>query len=421
MIKPENLRFPPSSADRWLTCHASVRDNAEAAKKQRGTIEPKGYANAGIVSHTLAEYCLKNNVSAEIPGEKTILAWAKIQGVEVDQTMRFEIQQYLDYVYALMAPMTNPELHVELPIDISTVTGIDGHSAVIDVLIIDGANREAHIVDLKEGRGIVIEAFRNPQLMIYGAATAYDFEDFYDIDTFYLHIVQPPRDNTDCWEIDAAYLKDWAQNRVKPTVKRIINGSQQSLAYAPSEKACRFCRANSPENGYVCRALADKALGTAADNLSEIIQPFDEAKARPDIQLIDVTSLTPDEIFNCMKNVDLISVFSKAVTGAAQGLLENNEAPENCGFKLVEGKTNRKWKDEDKADKALARAGLNAKTRKKPQELISVPAAEKLLGKKHKILQTYVEKPPGKATIAKDSDKRPALITDVTEGFFDDT
>ena len=78
------------------------------------------------------------------------------------------------------------------------------------------------------------------------------------------------------------------------------------------------------------------------------------------------------------------------------------------GYKVVEGKSNRKYTDEKKVAEAVKAAGKNPYSE---PEVLGITAMTKLLGGKKKfdeLLSKYVCKPQGKPTLVPDSDKRKA-------------
>ena len=79
------------------------------------------------------------------------------------------------------------------------------------------------------------------------------------------------------------------------------------------------------------------------------------------------------------------------------------------GFKVVEGRSNRKYTDEAAVAAAVTDAGYNPYE----QKLMGVTAMTKLLGKKkfEELLKGLIEKPKGKPTLVPESDKRPAWNT----------
>ena len=94
------------------------------------------------------------------------------------------------------------------------------------------------------------------------------------------------------------------------------------------------------------------------------------------------------------------------------------------GFKLVEGKSNRKYTDEEAIAKVLRKAGYKVVDIYKPRELLGLTAMEKMVGKKKfgELAGEYVIKPPGAPALVVESDRRPALNSPekAAEDFDDD-
>lgn len=78
------------------------------------------------------------------------------------------------------------------------------------------------------------------------------------------------------------------------------------------------------------------------------------------------------------------------------------------GYKLVEGRSNRKYSSEEEVAEAAKAAGY---TDIYKQSLIGVTEMERLMGKKEfsRILGKLVYKPKGKITLVPDTDKREAI------------
>ena len=79
------------------------------------------------------------------------------------------------------------------------------------------------------------------------------------------------------------------------------------------------------------------------------------------------------------------------------------------GFKVVEGKSNRRYTDETAVAAIVQNHGYDPYEKK----LLGITAMTSLLGKKkfETLLGTFVTKPQGKPTLVPESDKRPALNT----------
>ena len=83
------------------------------------------------------------------------------------------------------------------------------------------------------------------------------------------------------------------------------------------------------------------------------------------------------------------------------------------GFKVVEGRSNRKYTDEAAVAKAVEDAGYEPYEKK----LLGITAMSQALGRKkfEELLGGLVYKPPGKPVLVPESDKRPAMNTAIND------
>lgn len=371
-----HAKLSASGAHRWMTCSGSVQMEGgfpDTASE---------FAKHGTAAHELAERCLKEDVTAEY------FAGQAFNGFEVDAEMVEAIQLYLDYIRN-----HSGEVLIEQKVDFSP--WVREGFGTCDCLIIEG--HTASVIDLKYGKGVKVDAENNPQAMLYalGALNEYEFL-FDEISTFKLAIVQPRLDHISEWGVsreDLLAFGQYAKERAEAALA-------EDAEVTPEEYACKFCKAKAS-----CRALAEHSLQVAAEGFEAVEVP---------ITLKDPKKLTNKEIAALLPQMKAIVDWAKAVEAFALDELEHgHEVP---GYKLVEGRSIRKWADEDAAEKALRGSKLKVAdifTKK----LVSPTQAEKLLGKNHPILQEFSVKPEGKPAIAAESDKRPALVVDVTEGF----
>ena len=106
--------------------------------------------------------------------------------------------------------------------------------------------------------------------------------------------------------------------------------------------------------------------------------------------------------------------------GALTRALEGEEFP---GWKVVEGRSNRKYSGtEEEIVRQAEGAGFDPALLYE-KKLLAITNMEKLMGKKTfaEVLGAYVEKPQGKPTLAPESDKRPALTnTSAADDFADE-
>lgn len=124
----------------------------------------------------------------------------------------------------------------------------DGFGTVGALIVADD---ELHIIDLKYGQDIVVEAERNPQMMLYALGALNIFDGLYDIRTVSMTIYQPRRENISTWSISVAYLKDWVENTLRPLAVLAFEGKGE---YHPGAW-CFFCKAAVP-----CRVRAEANL-----------------------------------------------------------------------------------------------------------------------------------------------------------------
>ena len=206
------------------------------------------------------------------------------------------------------------------------------------------------------------------------------FDDIYDIDDIALHIYQPRRSNVSEWRIPKADLLAWAGEVLKPAADLAWDGKGEFSC----GDWCRFCKAKN-----VCRARAEENLKLAQHDF----------KLPPELSDAEIEVILS-------KVDDLVSWASDIKEYALQQALSGKEWR---GFKLVEGRSVRKYTDETSVAKAVTDAGYDPYEKK----LLGITAMQKLLGKSrfNELLSAYIEKPQGKPTLVPDSDKRPAMNT----------
>lgn len=375
----KHARLGPSKANQWINCPPSVLLEEEFPDKETE------YASEGTLAHKLAEETLRYN-NREITKAAYTRRLNKLKedplynpGMKeyVDGYANFVWEQVNEIRQTCQDPLIlfEQELHFEDYVP-------DGFGTS-DVVII--ADDTAHVIDFKYGKGHGVSAEGNPQLKLYALGAYLEFSDLYDIKQIRMTIVQPRLDNISSDMISAEDLLRWAEEVVKPAADMAMKGEGLQRV----GEHCQWCKANA-----TCRGQKDYQM--------ELLKyDFEEAP------LLEV-----DEIADVLSRIDDLVKWTGAVKEfALQEAFENHV--KYPGFKLVEGRSNRKYTDQGAIATALTGAGYTGEQIYKPLELIGITDMEKLLGKKRfaELVGPFVEKPEGKPTLVPESDKRPELDT----------
>ena len=356
-----------SSSERWLNCTPSAR-LCEA-------YEDKGsdYAAEGTDAHTLCEARLKLKLGMAVWDPVEDLSW-------YNEEMEECAQGYAAYVVELLetAKQTcaDPVVMIEQRVDFSRWVK-EGFGTADCILIADGV---LNIVDYKHGKGVEVSAVCNPQMRLYALGALEIFDDIYDIEEIRMTIYQPRKANISVDSIAKDDLLRWADTELY---------EKAEMAYAGQGEFhfgdwCRFCKAKAE-----CRERAEANLALAQYDF--------EAPAL----------LEDSEIADILGKVDALTAWASDVKEFA--LQQAISGKEWTGWKLVEGRSNRKYTSEAVVAATVESAGYDPYERK----VMGVTAMQKMLGKSRfeELLAPYIEKPQGKPTLVPESDKRPAMNT----------
>jgi hypothetical protein len=364
----EHSPLGPSASLRWLKCPGSV-------KLTEGMPDTESiFAAEGTFAHYVSELARVQ----EKPAEEFIDMASECGRFVVDKAFADALQSFIDYVNALPG---DPFYEHRVSYDV-WVPG--GFGTADDIRM---ADTMCHVTDLKFGQGVKIFAEDNSQLMLYALGVFQDLGHLYDIDFFHLVIHQPRLDHVDEVTVPVQEILIWAERVVKP----IVNEALANNAHFEAGDWCRWCPAKA-----TCAHRAKWVFANLVEEMDDLDGPT----------LTEAGLMDLDTLGKAMDLVDLVRVWCTDIE--AHVMSEVQKGHDVGGWKIVEGRSNRTWKDDAEAEKAMRAAKLKVAeifTRK----MISPTAFEKLRGKKHAILTTHVEKPRGKPKLAPPSDPRPPL------------
>ena len=354
-----------SSSHRWLHCLPSARlelefenTNGEAAKE-------------GTAAHALSEHKLKK--ALRIRSKRPT---SEYDSDEMEECTDAYVDFIMEQVELARKSCTDPIVLIEQRLDFSCYVP-DGFGTGDCVIISDD---RLHIVDFKYGMGVLVDAEDNPQMKLYALGALEIYDSLYDIKEISMTIFQPRRENVSTWTVPVEELKAWAEEELKPKAAKAYQGEGE---YMPGPW-CTFCRASTR-----CRARAD-------ENLKLAQMEFKMPPLLTDSEIEEVLTILPD-----------LTKWANEITAYATDAAVNH-GKEWHGFKVVEGRSVQKYKDENAVAEKAVISGYKDIYRK---SLIPMTEMQKLMGKTkfEEILGNLIYKPPGKPTLVPNSDKRPAM------------
>ncbi|KGP75468.1 nuclease [Desulfosporosinus sp. Tol-M] len=352
-----------SSAHRWIACPPS----ALLSKKFEDS--SSSFAQEGTDAHTLAQYKLEKLLGLQTKDPTESLSF-------YDEEMNDHAENYasfvLEQVEKAKEACADPQVLIEQKLDFSRYVP-EGFGHVDCLIIADGT---LIVIDYKYGLGIKVSSERNPQMFCYALGGLALFDGIYDIDNVRLVIYQPRRENISEYSISKSELIQWAGDVLSPTAQLASKGEGE---YKAGEH-CQFCKAKA-----TCRKRAEYNLELAKYDF--------EVPATLDHNEIAAILTKADELVSWVSDVK-----EYALKEALNGIKFE-------GFKLVAGRSNRKYTDETAAADLVIAAGKDPFEKK----LLGITAMTALLGKKafEDILGGLTYKPPGKPVLVTVDDKRP--------------
>lgn len=361
-----------SSAHRWLICPPIVQ--LESQFEDRGS----SYAAEGTEAHTLAELKLLDFLGEDVQDQ---IHHFRESASYYDGEMNEATDYYRDLVVERFNQYEEASMELEVRVDFSK--WVPKGFGTSDVVIL--ADDVIEIIDLKYGKGVPVTAYLNPQLMLYALGAYATYDVVYDFSKIRMTIVQPRIDNLSTFEVEVEELLYWANNYVAPRALQAYEGIGE---WNIIEDVMKFSKVRAQ-------------LRPRAEANFEVIEKYD---------FKDSALLENDEIAEILARASEIKSWLDHVETYAldQALNHGVTFP---GFKVVEGRSNRKIADEEGLSDALLKEGYEEAKIFKPRTLQTITALEKLVGKSKfsELAGDYIVKPQGKPTLVDEKDKRPTL------------
>jgi hypothetical protein len=383
-----HAKLSASGSEKWMTCTPSA--NLEAQFPDEGS----EFAREGTFAHELFEmemnYILERLTGKEYNARRAALMKNAFYSQELEDYVQEAVDFAVGRIEQIKFDCKDPVIMVEQRLDFSRWVP-EGFGTGDLVIVADGI---VEVMDLKYGKGIYVDPIHNSQLRLYGLGAINELRHLYDLFRVRMTVLQPRLHNYGTEEIQAEDLLEWAIYTVKPLADLAWVGKGEFVAGEHCTSS--FCKAR-----YTCPARAAQAVAIAQQEFG----PLEDAQ--PPLP----ESLSMDRIAELLPKADMVIDWFNDLKAYAfkQATEHNTMVP---GYKLVEGRSNRKYSDQDAVAAKLVASGV-------PEEviyersLLGITAMEKAVGKKvfAEVLDGLIVKPEGKPTLVQVSDKRPALAS----------
>ena len=367
MPPSEHAVLSASSANRWLHCPPSVRLSEGYMDKA------SVFAMEGTSAHELCEYKLRSalGMEAENPTENL-----DFYNAEMEECAEGYATYILELVEKAKETCSDPVVMVEQRVDFSRY--VPEGFGTADCIII--ADETLNIVDYKHGKGVEVSAEDNPQMKLYALGALELFDCLYDISKVQMTIFQPRLSNVSVFVMDKADLLNWANDELTTKAELAFEGKGELCC----GEWCKFCKAKSN-----CKERARVNMEMAQ---------YEFRKS---------SLLTDEEVVKILSRIDELTSWASDVKNfALEQAVRGKQWP---GWKVVEGRSNRKYTDEGAVAQVVKNAGYNPYDEK----IMGITNMTKMLGKEkfNELLGDFVERPQGKPTLVPEDDNRPRMNT----------
>lgn len=373
MTGPAHAKLSASGSEKWMTCTPSAR------LEEQFPDETSEFAREGTFAHAVFEQELSNYLGRPVdPLPQDLI---QFDSQDLRDHVAAAVAVAIERIEQARAHTPDAVILVEQRLDFSPWVP-EGFGTGDLVIVTDDV---LDVMDLKFGKGIRVDAKANSQMRLYGLGAVNELAHLYDIKTVRMTILQPRLGNYDSDEMPVNDLLRWAFDVVVPRAKLAWDGEGEFVA-GDHCSSC-FCRAR-----FQCQARADKNLAVAKSDFA-----FKPPELLSLAQLSNVLARA-DEAIDWLNDVKLF-----ALQQAESGV----KVP---GYKLVEGRSNRKYSDADAVAAKLIASGIDEAVIYE-RSLLGITALEKAIGKKvfGTLLADLIVKPAGKPTLVPEGDKRLAI------------
>lgn len=389
MSEKGHALLSPSGAHRWLECTPSAILESYEPDRPASI-----YAQEGTDAHTLAELRLSvalGMISQEEYNTRfdNFLLSTQFYSEEFSEY----VDKFVDEVLTIInSDYSGIKIEVYLEVRVKFGDVVPDGSGTSDVLIV--GPDFIHVIDLKFGKGVAVSAIGNPQLRLYTLGGLNEFRLKGVFTKARMTIIQPRLHDISTDHMSVVDLNDWALNYVKP---RADLASRGEGTLVPGDH-CKFCKRKDK-----CKALADMQL-TQAQQEFEIVQTENS--------ILEPSQMTPEMLSRIMKIAPKFIDWFKDVQAYAMATMIN-EGTKIPGYKVVEGRSYRVMTDPTAIAEKLRTSGFAPEDYLEPPKLLGLTALEKNIGKSlfGNLTKDFIIKPPGRLTVAPESDKRSAIVT----------
>ena len=380
-----HAKLSASGSEKWMTCTPSAR------LEEQFPDEGSEFAREGTFAHAVFEQMLCNYLGRPVNPLPTELMHHD------SPALRDHVSNAVDYcierIKEARERCKDPVFYIERRLDFSRWVQ-EGFGTGDFVIITDGF---VEVLDLKYGKGIYVDAVNNSQMRLYGLGAYNELSHLYDIKLVRMTVLQPRLSNYSSEILEIGDLLAWAETKVVPAAKLAWAGEGEYVAGEHCKDS--FCKAR-----FTCPARAEAALAIAKVEFSQPMPPA-------------VNTLSMDRIAQLLPNADVVIDWFTDLKAYAleQATKHGTVVP---GFKLVEGRANRKYGNQDDVAAKLKEAGIPEAIMYE-RNLLGITAMTEALGKKKftELLGDLVVKPAGKPTLVPEEDKRPAITSSASDDF----